>query len=97
MLSYNNKTPDLLEAYCFSFKTSVYNTLKAALVIFSIIYFLENTKLGVFFSLTINITSCTINNNQLALYILDLAYLLRLAFILMPKLSSPLTLKQSAY
>ncbi|PCD25631.1 hypothetical protein QX201_010766 [Fusarium graminearum] len=105
VLSRNDKTPDLPEARCFSFETSVYDTSKAAPVAFSVTCFLENTKrwqrvkippAGAFLSLTANVAGRTVNDNQLALRVLDLAYLPRLASVPTPKPSSPPTSKQSA-
>ncbi|RYC79339.1 hypothetical protein BFJ63_vAg17781, partial [Fusarium oxysporum f. sp. narcissi] len=105
--SRNDKAPDLPEARCFAVETSVYNTSKGAPVAFSVVCFLENTKrwqrvkippAGAFLSLTAKVAGRTVDANQLALRVLDLAYLPRPASVPTPTptpSSSP-TSKRSA-
>ncbi|KAK2122388.1 hypothetical protein NOF04DRAFT_1154740, partial [Fusarium oxysporum II5] len=80
----SDKTPDLSEDRCFAVETSVYDTSKAVPVAFSVACFLENTKRwqrvkippsGAFLSITAKVAGHTIDTNQLALRVLDLAYL----------------------
>ncbi|KAF6517588.1 hypothetical protein HZS61_003149 [Fusarium oxysporum f. sp. conglutinans] len=82
--SRNDKPPDLPEARYFAVETSVYDTSKAASVAFSVTCFLENTKrwqrvkippAGAFLSITAKVAGRTVDANQLALRVLDLAYL----------------------
>ncbi|RKK88658.1 hypothetical protein BFJ68_g16895 [Fusarium oxysporum] len=105
--SRNDKTPDLPEARCFAVETSVYDASKAAPVAFSVTCFLENTKrwqrvkippAGAFLSLTAKVAGRTVDANQLALRVLDLAYLPRPASVptATPTPSSTPTSKRSA-
>jgi hypothetical protein len=105
--SRNDKPPDLPEARYFAVETSVYDTSKAASVAFSVTCFLENTKrwqrvkippVGAFLSLTAKVAGRTVDANQLALRVLDLAYLPRPASVptAMPTPSSTPTTKRSA-
>lgn len=105
--SRNDKTPDFPEARCFAVETSVYDTSKAAPVAFSVACFLENTKrwqrvkippAGAFLSVTAKVAGRTTDANQLALRVLDLAYLPKPASVptATPTPSSTPTLKRSA-
>ncbi|KAF5256396.1 hypothetical protein FOXYS1_13132 [Fusarium oxysporum] len=105
--SRNDKPPDLPEARYFAVETSVYDTSKAASVAFSVTCFLENTKrwqrvkippAGAFLSLTAKVAGRTVDANQLALRVLDLAYLPRPASVptATPTPSSTPTSKRSA-
>ncbi|KAL5583772.1 hypothetical protein FOVSG1_013486 [Fusarium oxysporum f. sp. vasinfectum] len=102
----SDKTPDLSEDRCFAVETSVYDTSKAVPVAFSVACFLENTKRwqrvkippsGAFLSITAKVAGRTIDTNQLALRVLDLAYLPRPAAVPMatPTPSSTPTSKRS--
>ncbi|EXK26520.1 hypothetical protein FOXG_15933 [Fusarium oxysporum f. sp. lycopersici 4287] len=108
MPSRSDKTLDFSEDYYFAVETSIYNTLKATLVAFSVTCFLETTKhwqkvkipqSGAFLSITAKVAGHTTDTNQLALCVLDLAYLPRLAAVptATPTPSSTLTSKQSAH
>ncbi|KAJ0133166.1 5'-deoxyadenosine deaminase [Fusarium oxysporum f. sp. albedinis] len=105
--SRNDKPPDLPEARYFAVETSVYDTSKAASVAFSVTCFLENTKrwqrvkippAGAFLSITAKVAGRTVDANQLALRVLDLAYLPRPASVptATPTPSSTPTSKRSA-
>uniref|UniRef100_A0A0D2Y8C7 Uncharacterized protein n=1 Tax=Fusarium oxysporum (strain Fo5176) TaxID=660025 RepID=A0A0D2Y8C7_FUSOF len=105
--SRSDKTLDFSEDRCFAVETSVYDTLKAAPIAFSVTCFLETTKRwqkvkipqsGAFLSITAKVTGRTTDTNQLALRVLDLAYLPRPAAVptATPTPSSTPTSKRSA-
>ncbi|KAG7408687.1 hypothetical protein Forpe1208_v012353 [Fusarium oxysporum f. sp. rapae] len=88
--SRSDKTLDFSEDRCFAVETSVYDTSKAAPVAFSVTCFLETTKRwqkvkipqsGAFISITAKVAGRTADTNQLALRVLDLAYLPRPAAV----------------
>ncbi|KAF4465684.1 hypothetical protein FALBO_7467 [Fusarium albosuccineum] len=105
--SRNDSTRDLSGLRCFTVETSVYDTSKAHRIEFSVACFLENSKRwqkvkspppGAFLSLTAKVAGRTTDTNQLALRVLDLAYLPRPASAptAMPTPSSTPTSKRSA-
>ncbi|KAM6508145.1 hypothetical protein FALCPG4_018032 [Fusarium falciforme] len=105
--SRNGDTPDVSGPRCFAVETSVYDTSKARQAAFSVACFLENTKRwqrvkipppGAFLSVTAKVAGRTTDTNQLALRVLDLAYLPRPAPVptATPTPSSTPTSKRSA-
>ncbi|KAI8649799.1 hypothetical protein NCS55_01442800 [Fusarium keratoplasticum] len=105
--SRNGDTPDVSGPRCFAVETSVYDTSKARRAAFSVACFLENTKRwqrvkipppGAFLSVTAKVAGRTTDTNQLALRVLDLAYLPKPAPVptATPTPSSTPTSKRSA-
>ncbi|KAG6989510.1 hypothetical protein FOFC_15818 [Fusarium oxysporum] len=92
--SRSDKTLDFSEDRCFAAETCVYDTSKAAPVAFSVTCFLETTKRCI----TAKVAGRTTDTNQLALRVLDLAYLPRPAAVptATPTPSSTPTSKRSA-
>lgn len=86
VLSPSDNTSDPSEPRRFTIETSVYDALKASSVPFSVTCFFENTKRwqkvrtpspGALLSITAKVAGRTTDTNQLALRVLDLAYMPR--------------------
>jgi hypothetical protein len=84
VLSRNDNSLDPSELRHFAVETSVCDISKAAPVQFSVVCFLESTNRwkkvktpssGAFLSVTAKVAGCTADTNQLALRVLDLAFL----------------------
>ncbi|KAM6514231.1 hypothetical protein FALCPG4_015388 [Fusarium falciforme] len=97
--STGDRTSDPSEPRRFTVETSVYDSSKSAPVAFSVACFLEITKrwhrvktpmAGALLSITAKIAGRTTDTNQLALRVLDLAYLPRPAPYPRPRRRRPL-------
>lgn len=95
--SRSDNTADPSEIRRFAVETSIYDTSKAAPVLFSVACFLENTRRwqrvktppeGAFLCVTAKVVGRTTDTNHLALRVLDLAYLPRPASAVVPPTSA---------
>ncbi|KAH8746003.1 hypothetical protein F5883DRAFT_438494, partial [Diaporthe sp. PMI_573] len=100
-----NDSLDTSEHRCFTIETSVYDASKAAPVHFSVVCFFEDSRrwlnakkpaLGALLTVTAKVAGHMTDTNQLALRVLDLAYLPRPASAPMPTLTVTPPLKRAA-